>query len=91
MLKIRFRQQGSRNSKKYRLVATDCRKKRDGAYLDNLGWYSPQSPDEKNAELNEERLLHWIGQGAVVSEKAKALIKRCAPAAYKLIREKAAK
>ena len=89
MLKIRFRQQGSRNSKTYRLVATDSRSPRDGKYLENLGWYLPQSPEEKNAELNEERLCYWIEKGAVLTEKAKSLVKRYAPKAYKTLREKA--
>lgn len=91
MLKIRLRQQGSRNRKTYRLVATDSRSKRDGKYVENLGYYVPQSPDEKNAELNEGRLCYWIGQGAAVSERAASLIKRYAPGAYKLLHEKAAK
>ena len=89
MLKIRFRQQGSRNNKTYRLVATDSRSPRDGKYLKNLGWYLPQSPNEKNAELDEEGLCDLIKNGAVLTEKAKSLVKRYAPKAYKMLREKA--
>lgn len=82
MLRIRLRQQGSRNHKTYRLVVMDAKKPRDGKYLDNLGWYAPQ--DEKTAELNEERLCYWIGKGAQMSEKVGSLVKAHAPAAHKM-------
>ncbi len=91
MLKIRLRQQGARNSKTYRLVVTDAKKPRDGAYIECVGSYAPQSKEEKNAQLNEERLCHWIGQGAELTESAESLVKRYAPAAYKLRREQKAK
>ncbi len=87
MLKIRLRQQGARNSKKYRLVVTDAKAPRDGAYKECVGHYDPQSKEEQNAKLDEERLCYWIGKGAMLSEKAEALVKSYAPAAYKLRRE----
>lgn len=84
MLKIRLRQQGAKGRRTYRMVVVDAKTPRDGKYLENLGWYAPQ--DEKNAELNEERLCYWISKGAMVTEKVGSLIKRYAPAADKLRR-----
>lgn len=81
-VKIRLRRQGRRNRPFYRLVATDARARRDGKYLENLGWYNPiESEDEKNALIKAERVKHWISQGAQLSEKAHALVKRRAPEA----------
>lgn len=81
-VKIRLRRQGRRNRPFYRLVATDGRARRDGKYLENLGWYNPiESEDEKNAFVRAERVQHWISMGAQLTEKAHALVKRRAPEA----------
>lgn len=81
-VKIRLRQQGRANRQTYRLVACDTHVKRDGVYLENLGWYDPFLK-EKNAEVNEERVLHWLNLGAIMTEEAKSLIARTAPGAIK--------
>lgn len=79
-LKIRLRQQGRSHKPFYRLVVMQSRNKRDGRYVENLGWYNPLGEkEEENLALNEARILHWVEQGAVLSEKAEALIKRAAP------------
>lgn len=82
-VKIRLRQQGRSNHKTYRLVACDSYVKRDGKYLENLGWYDPHL-EEKNAKLHEDKILNWLNLGAEMSEEAKALITREAP---KIIKE----
>lgn len=79
-LKIRLRKQGSNNRPFYRLVVADVRTKRDGKYLENLGWYNPLSPDENNTLIKEDRVLHWLSVGAMISENAHNLVKRGAPA-----------
>jgi len=86
-VKIRLRQQGRANRLTYRLVACDTHVKRDGKYLDNLGWYDPHKA-ENNAELKEEKLLHWLGLGAEMSLDAKNLIARAAPGVLKQWNEK---
>lgn len=79
-VKIRLRRQGRRNRPFYRLVATDARAKRDGKYLENLGWYNPVESDmAKNALIKADRVKHWLTQGAQLTEKAHALVKRMAP------------
>jgi len=86
-VKIRMRQQGRTNHKTYRLVACDIHVKRDGKYLDNLGWYDPHRK-EANAKLDEERILHWLNLGAEMTEDAKNLIARTAPHVIKEWNEK---
>jgi small subunit ribosomal protein S16 len=77
-VKIRLRQQGRSNHKTYRLVACDVRVKRDGKYLENLGWYNPHLP-ESNAKLLDEKILNLLNLGGQMSGEAKALISREAP------------
>ncbi|NGX39386.1 MAG: 30S ribosomal protein S16 [Chlamydiae bacterium] len=81
-VKIRLRQQGRTNRQTYRLVACDTHVKRDGKYLENLGWYDPFL-EENNALIKEERTIHWLEQGAEMTEDAKNLIARAAPGVIK--------
>ena len=79
-LKIRLRQQGRKNNQMYRLVLCDSRAPRDGKYLESLGWYNPFAAEpEKNLNIQSERIEHWLNLGAVLSERAEALVKRGAP------------
>jgi len=59
----------------YRIVAVDSRKARDGAYLDNLGFYNPLT-DPVELLINEERALHWLQKGAIPSETVRSLLSR---------------
>ncbi len=65
---------GRRNRPFYRMVLIDSRKKRDGAAIEQLGWYNPIS-HEKDCELKSERIIHWLNNGAQPSKAAKKLIK----------------
>ena len=79
-LKIRLRKQGSNNRPFYRLVVTDIRTKRDGKYIENLGWYNPLADQDCNVELKADRIQHWLSVGALLSDNAATLVKRAAPA-----------
>ncbi|RKZ13892.1 30S ribosomal protein S16 [bacterium] len=58
----------------YRLVALDSRKRRDGAYLANLGYYNPFN-DPHEVELHTDEIVAWLGKGATLSETARSLLK----------------
>jgi len=73
--KIRLKRIGRRNRPFYRLVVMDSRKRRDGAAIEELGWFNPIEAD-KPYSLNEERILHWIKLGAQTSEAVHELMKR---------------
>lgn len=88
VLKIRLRQQGRTNRLTYRLVVADSRSPRDGKYVENLGYYDPHMEGEKDAVLHEDRIQHWVDQGAELSEKAEALVARKAPGVIKSLRER---
>lgn len=87
-LKIRLRKQGSKNAQTFRLVVMDERVKRDGAYVEMLGWYLPQQKEDKELHIKEDRIQHWLDKGAVLSESAKALVKKCSPEVIKSQEEK---
>lgn len=81
-VKIRLRVQGKRNRSFYRIIVTDSRAPRDGKYLEMLGWYNPFE-EVKKAEINLERLKHWISVGAQMSDKVCSLVKKFQPTALK--------
>jgi small subunit ribosomal protein S16 len=86
-LKIRLRRQGRKNSPFYRLVVTEVTTRRDGAYLEALGWYDPLKA-EQNYEFKEDRIQHWLDNGAQLTESVEALVARGAPTLLKTYRAK---
>lgn len=77
MVRIRLQRHGRKNRPYYRLVAADSRSPRDGRMLEILGTYDPLQTDEaKLANLNAERIQHWLAVGAQPSETATSLLKR---------------
>jgi small subunit ribosomal protein S16 len=59
----------------YRLVVVDSRSRRDSDYIENLGIYNPL-PAEYQLELNGDRAIHWLEQGAQMSETARSLMRQ---------------
>lgn len=79
-LKIRLRKQGRTNRSFFRLVVTDARSPRDGRYLEALGWYNPiEIEDDKKISFKADRVQHWLGLGAQLTDNAACLIRRSAP------------
>jgi len=68
VVRIRLSRLGRPHRPFYRINAVDSRVKRDGAVLENLGWYDPCAEKTKQFELNSERIKHWLEHGAQPSE-----------------------
>ncbi|MHB1131286.1 MAG: 30S ribosomal protein S16 [Chloroflexota bacterium] len=66
-VKIRLRRVGAKKQPMYRLVATDERAPRDGGFLEIVGQYNPLT-DPATINVKEDRVLHWLGQGAQTSD-----------------------
>ena len=70
-LKIRMSRGGAKRRPFYRIVVADSRKPRDGRFIERLGTYDPmldrENPDR--VKLNEERIKHWLSQGAQPSDR----------------------
>ena len=57
--KIRLKRIGRRNRPFYRMVVMDSRSRRDGAAIEELGWYNPIDLDH-SFSLKEDRILYWL-------------------------------
>tara|TARA_B100000085_G_scaffold79531_1_gene71659 strand:+ start:6755 stop:7228 length:474 start_codon:yes stop_codon:yes gene_type:complete len=57
------------------MVAMDSRNRRDGAAIEELGWYNPIDSNH-SYDLKDERILHWLGEGAQPTDAAKKLLRR---------------
>jgi len=76
---IRLTRGGAKKRPFYHVVVTDSRNRRDGRYIERLGFYNPVATGkEEPLKLNVERIEHWLGQGAQPSERVAALIKQFA-------------
>ena len=73
--KIRLKRIGRRNRPFYRMVAMDSRNRRDGAAIEELGWYNPIDLN-RSYDLKDERILYWLGEGAQPTDAAKKLLRR---------------
>jgi small subunit ribosomal protein S16 len=87
-VRIRLKRIGRRGRPFFRVIAIDSRRRRDGAEIERLGWYDPLLPSGENFQLNEERILHWLGVGAQPSTTARNLFTKSGIALrWHLIRE----
>ncbi len=70
-LAIRLSRGGRKKRPFYRIVVADKRMPRDGRYIEKLGTYNPLLNDDNDqrVQLNEERIKHWLGEGAKPSER----------------------
>lgn len=71
---IRLARYGKKGYAVYRVVVLDKRKKRDGAYLEKIGIYNPNT-DPLSFSLVKERFDYWISKGATISEGLQKLLK----------------
>ncbi|HEY9400197.1 MAG TPA: 30S ribosomal protein S16 [Luteimonas sp.] len=77
MVKIRLTRGGAKKRPFYHIIVTDSRSARDGRNIERLGFYNPVATGgEKRVELNTERVKHWVGLGAQMSDKVADLYKQ---------------
>lgn len=73
---IRLSRQGAKKNPQYLVIAVDSQKKRDGAYLENLGHYYPKAKNkEDKVKVNLEAVRAWQAKGAQVSQTVGQLLK----------------
>lgn len=71
MIKLRLKRLGYKKNPSYRIIAIDSRCKREGAPIEELGYYNPKS---KEMKLNVERARIRLSQGAQATETVMYLI-----------------
>jgi len=74
-VKIRLARHGAKKRPFYRIIIADSESPRDGKFLENVGTYDPLS-DPAKVSLKQERIKHWIGQGAIPTHTVKNLLKK---------------
>ncbi len=67
MVRLRLRRRGRTHDPFYDIVATDARTKRDGKFIERLGYYNPIT-QPSTINVNHERAVYWLSVGAQMSQ-----------------------
>lgn len=75
-VKLRLSRGGSKKRPHYRIVVADSRSPRDGRFIEIVGTYNPLLPkdSDKRYILKEERVQHWLSQGAQPTDRVHRLL-----------------
>jgi len=82
MVIIRLSRGGSKNRPFFNVVVADSRNRRDGRFIERVGFYNPVATEGQEAmRLQMERVTFWQSKGAQLSEAVAKLVKRAGAAA----------
>jgi len=77
MVTIRLARGGAKKRPFYHIVVTDSRNRRDGRYIERIGFFNPVATgQEVELQIDQERATYWLGQGAKASDRVAALLKQ---------------
>jgi len=76
MVTIRLSRGGAKKQPFYHIVATDSRSRRDGRYIERLGYYNPVARGDSTAVVIDlDRVDYWTSVGAQMSERVNKVVK----------------
>ena len=79
MVVIRLSRGGSKARPFFNIVVADKRVRRDGRFIERIGFYNPIAKDtEEGLRVVQDRLTYWTGVGAQVSPTVQRLFKQAA-------------
>jgi small subunit ribosomal protein S16 len=82
MVIIRLSRGGSKNRPFFNVVVADSRNRRDGRFIERVGFYNPVAAEGQEAlRLQMERVSFWQSKGAQLSDAVAKLVKRAGVAA----------
>ncbi|ADU70352.1 30S ribosomal protein S16 [Erwiniaceae bacterium L1_54_6] len=82
MVTIRLARHGAKKRPFYQVVVTDSRNARNGRFIERVGFFNPIAAGQaEGLRLDLDRIEHWVGQGATLSDRVNALIKEAKKAA----------
>jgi small subunit ribosomal protein S16 len=82
MVVIRLARGGSKHRPFFNIVVADKRDRRDGRFIERIGFYNPLAKGtEEGLRVAHDRLNYWQGVGAQASPTVVRLVKQAAPAA----------
>ncbi len=88
-LKIRLARAGAKKRPYYHIVVADSRSPRDGRFIEKLGSYNPMLPSDHadRIRLKDERITHWLGQGALATDRVAKFLGKAGLAPMPVFRE----
>ena len=79
MVVIRLARGGAKKRPFYNLVVADSRTRRDGRFIERIGFYNPMAAaNEEGLRVAADRLSYWQQQGAQLSPTVARLVKQTA-------------
>ena len=82
MVVIRLARGGAKKRPFYNIVVTDKRTRRDGRFIERIGYFNPVAGEsEQGLVVQTERLAYWTDNGAQVSPTVVRLVKQANKAA----------
>lgn len=79
MVVVRLTRGGSKKRPFYNVVATDSRNRRDGRFIERLGFYNPLAKeDQESIRLSLDRIQYWADNGAQLSPAVARIVKEYA-------------
>lgn len=82
MVVIRMKRAGAKKRPFYRVVVADSRSRRDGRYIEQLGYYDPLT-EPATFQVDAEKFAAWIRKGATPSESVGVMMAKHAPEALR--------
>ena len=74
-VKIRLKRTGAKKAPHYRVVVADSRSPRDGKFIEEIGYYNPNT-DPAEVVIDNDRAKTWMKNGAQPTETVRALLKK---------------
>ncbi|WP_293730351.1 30S ribosomal protein S16, partial [uncultured Actinobacillus sp.] len=73
---IRLTRGGAKKRPFYQIVVADSRSPRDGRFIERIGFFNPLAAGQaERLRIDLDRVNHWVGQGASLSDRVSALVK----------------
>jgi len=77
MVSIRLSRGGAKKRPFYHIIVTDSRNRRDGRYIERLGYFNPIAVGgERKLQVDLDRADYWLSQGAQPSDRVATLMKQ---------------
>lgn len=77
MVAIRLSRAGAKKKPFYHIIVTDSRNKRDGSYIERIGYFNPGAKGgEVPFNVSHERVDFWLSKGAKASDRVSSLLKK---------------
>ena len=76
MVTIRLARGGAKKRPFFHVVVTDSRNRRDGRYIERIGFFNPVATGEEiRLKIDADRAAHWVSKGAQTSDRVTKLLK----------------